>query len=253
MRREMTMTALLVVAAALFAFGGLRSGAQEDPSRGESDRELPRQADPKKVAEQPKAAPEPEAGDDRVRPGDLLILTVPDLTGPSVEYLKPVRVDAKGTVPPPSHVPQPLKVEGLTLAEVEAAVAKALRDAGVMEHARVWVDRMERGDAASVEPGPIKPGDIVRFSVVDVLGPGVEQVRNLHVSPAGNIGVPMLGQTKVAGLTEAEAEAAVLKAYRDKGVIEHTVVSVLRVKLPPGPEPIPTGARARLGGGGGND
>ena len=64
----------------------------------------------------------------------------------------------------------------------------------------------------------------------------MEQLRQLHVSEAGNIGLPYLGQTKVGGLTEIDAEAAVLKAYQERGLIQNYVpISILRVKLPPGP------------------
>jgi protein involved in polysaccharide export with SLBB domain len=241
MRRGATIGVMLFVGAALTVASGLRSAAQDRAPNAAKDQTPRRQPDEKAGAGQAEDGAAP-ADSDRVRPGDLLIRTVADLAGPG-EYVKPVRVGADGTVPRLAHVEKPLKVEGLTLAEVEAAVASAMRDDGMMQQASVWVDRMERAEAATVEPGPIKPGDVVRFSVVDLLGPGVEQVRNLHVSEAGNIGLPVLGQTKVAGLTEAEAEAAVRRAYREKGVIEHTLVSVLRIKLPPGPEPIPTGTK----------
>jgi protein involved in polysaccharide export with SLBB domain len=167
------------------------------------------------VAWRPAArAEEKPPGSDAVRVGDLLVITVPDLTGPAVDFVKPVRVDATGRVSLP-YLKEPLPVEKLTLTEVERAVNDALRAAKVLDPPAAWVDRMERGgESASVQPGPIAPGDVLRFSLVDVHGPGVERVRHLHVSEAGNVGLPFLGQTKVAGMTEIEAEAAVLKAYR---------------------------------------
>jgi protein involved in polysaccharide export with SLBB domain len=183
--------------------------------------------------------PQPQAGNDAVRPGDLLILRIPELTGPNTTYVKPVRVDAGGRVTVP-YVKEPLTLGMLTLAEAEKAVNEGLRKAGVMETPGTWIDRMERAEAASVKPGPIAPGDVVRVSIVELQGPGLEQVHNLHVSEAGNIGLPYLGQTKVGGMTEIEAEGAVVQAYRGKGLVhDYVPISILRVKLPPGPEPIP--------------
>ena len=230
MRRRGMVLAVLFVTAGALGGGGLRSA---EPAQDRQDH----------APAAPATAPQEHL--DQVEPGDLLILTVPDLVAPGAEYIKPLRVDPAGAVALPV-VKEPLKVQGLTLAEVETAAAKALVDAGAVPGPLVWVDRMESGRAATVKPGPIAPDDVVRVSVVGLLGPGVEQVRNLHVSEAGNVGLPFLGQTKLAGLSESDAEAAVLRAYRDTGVIEHTLVSVLRVKLPTGPEPIPQADRVRV-------
>lgn len=152
--------------------------------------------------------------------------------------MKPVRVDPNGAVPM-SYVKDPLKLGGLSLAEGEKAIGQTLQKAGVIDHPNVWIDRMERGDAASVALGPIAPGDVVRVSLVELIGPGAEQVRNFHVSEAGAIGLPFLGQTKIAGMSEADAEHAIREGYEKASVAQNIVVSVLRVKLPPGPEPMP--------------
>ncbi len=173
-----------------------------------------------------------------VAPGDLLVLSFPNFTAPGGDYMKPVRVGADGNIPLPL-VPNLIKVAGLSLAEAEKAVSGAVKELKLSADPMVTIDRMERAAAASVALGPIVAGDVIRLSVNDLFGPGVERVRHLHVSPDGHISLPLLGQTKVAGMTEAQAEAAVAKAYVDAKMMSAVIVSVLRVKLPPGPEPIP--------------
>ena len=177
------------------------------------------------------------AGQDVIAAGDLLVVYYPDLVGPGTDYARPARVGAGGVITVP-HTGE-LKVAGLTLRAAEQAIGTRLREARVVEQARVSVDRQERAAAASVGPGPIAPGDVLRVSVLELLGPGREQVRRLHVSDDGGAGLPLLGQTRVAGMTEAEAEAAVSKAYQEAQLVDRAVVSVLRVKPPAGPEPIP--------------
>lgn len=187
---------------------------------------------------QPATAPTTQPAD-AVRPGDLLIVAYPDLLGMGVEYRRPGRVGADGKVSVP-YLPDGVRVEGLSLADAEKSIARELRAAQIIANAWVAIDRQERGDAASVKPGPIAPGDIVRFAAWDLSGPAaVENVRTLHVSEAGNIGLPYLGQTRVAGLTEAEAEAAIIKAYADQQIVRNAVVSLLRVARRAAPEPIP--------------
>lgn len=173
---------------------------------------------------------------DAVGPHDLIVIAIPGLIGPGIEYRKPVRVDAAGRVRLP-HIDNLIPLAGLSLSDAEGALDKALRDGNVLANAGVLIDRVERGDAPGVKPGPIAAGDVVRFSIADLSGPGVEYVRTLHVSEAGNIGVPVLGQTRVAGMTEFEAEAALVKAYADQNVLSNAVVSVLRVKPPRDPIP----------------
>lgn len=229
--RRITFAVALVAVALLAVRDPASAGPGAEPGEQQAK---PAEAEAKQ--DDPKAKPK----GDVVRQGDLLVVNVPTLLGGGAEYVKPVRVHTDGKVPLPA-LRESLKVEGLTLAEVEDAVNDRLRKAGLLEHPETWLDRMERGDAPTVKPDPIAPGDVLRVSLTGIAGPGVEQVRTLHVCGEGNIGLPYRGQTKVAGLSEADAEAAITKGYEDEGIIRpgDWFIAVLRIKLPPGPEPIP--------------
>jgi protein involved in polysaccharide export with SLBB domain len=187
------------------------------------------------------------AAADPIVPGDLLVIAYPELSPPGTDYLRPSRVSADGSITVP--VAGDLKVSGLTLAAAENAINRALRETRVIAHPAVSIDRHERAAAASVAPGPVAAGDVLRVSIWEIAGPGVETVRTLHVSAAGEVGLPLLGQTKLAGLTEAAAEAAVVKAYADARMVQQAIVSVLRVKPPQGVEPVPTPAHPAGGRG----
>lgn len=201
------------------------------------------------AASEPPAATRPSAnaataGDDVIVPGDLLVIAYPDVTPPGTECLRPSRVSADGTITVPFV--GAVKVAGMSLGAAEKAVGRSLKEARIVATPAVSIDRHERAAAASVTPGPIVAGDVLRVSVWEVSGPGVETLRTLHVSAAGEVGLPLLGQTKLAGLTEGAAEAAIVKAYRDARMIDRAIVSVLRVKPAAGPEPVPTPARPLL-------
>lgn len=68
--------------------------------------------------------------------------------------------------------------------------------------------------------------DLVSVAITDLVAPNVETVRSTRVSESGTISLPLVGQVKAAGLTEAELEKAIGKAYKDANLIENAQVSV---------------------------
>lgn len=181
---------------------------------------------------------------DAVATNDLLIVSIAGLNAPGVFTRQAVRVDAKGRLSL-YHIGE-IEVGGLSLRAAEQAIDAAYKNAKVIDQAHASIDRAETGDKATVKSGVITPGELVRVMVLEVEGPGVETLWLLHVSPTGDVGLPALGQTHVAGMTEAEAAFAINKAYGDAGVIVGAVVGVLRVaseadaaKLPGPAAPMP--------------
>jgi protein involved in polysaccharide export with SLBB domain len=61
----------------------------------------------------------------------------------------------------------------------------------------------------------VRPGDVLKLSITDTIGPGVETVKTLRVSDSGTISLPLLGQVRVAGLTESEISQLVSKIYHE--------------------------------------
>ena len=175
-------------------------------------------------------AAEPPAAGATTRPdvigiGDLLAIDLFNLTDKGGS-IKEARVDARGraSLPLLGRVP----VAGRTLAEAEKAIAQAYRENNVAPHVGVAIDRVERGRPEHAARGPLAPGDVVRLAVWD-LASGGQTVRDLHVGETGNVGLPILGQTKVGGLSEEQAEQVIIKAYRDAAIIENPSVELERI------------------------
>jgi polysaccharide export outer membrane protein len=72
----------------------------------------------------------------------------------------------------------------------------------------------------------IGKNDLITVSITDLVGPGVETVKSSRVSESGNVSLPMVGQVKAAGETEAQLEQSIVKAYRDANIIQNATVSV---------------------------
>jgi polysaccharide export outer membrane protein len=69
-------------------------------------------------------------------------------------------------------------------------------------------------------------GDLVSVSISDLQAQGVDTVRTVRVSESGNVSLPYIGQMKALGLTEAELEADIIRAYADAALIKDAQVAV---------------------------
>lgn len=72
--------------------------------------------------------------------------------------------------------------------------------------------------------------DLLQVSITDLVGPGIETVKAMRVSESGYISLPLVGQVKASGYTEAQLEDAVSAAYRDKNLIRDATVSVVTIE-----------------------
>ena len=68
--------------------------------------------------------------------------------------------------------------------------------------------------------------DLLTVAITDLVAPNVESVRQPRVSESGMISLPLIGQVKAAGLTEAELEREISQAYKQANVIQNAQVSV---------------------------
>jgi protein involved in polysaccharide export with SLBB domain len=172
-------------------------------------------------------AAQSDAKADAIQAGDLLHIYIPDLTGPGRLTHKPMRVDESGIVSLP-YVGT-MRLSGLSLREAESAIDESYNRFGLQGRGKVSLDREESGRQPSIKPGAIAAGDVVRVQVLDLLGQGVWTTLLLHVSPAGEIGLVHLGQLRVAGLTELQAEKAIAEAYAQADILRNPQVNVLRI------------------------
>jgi protein involved in polysaccharide export with SLBB domain len=177
-----------------------------------------------------------------VIPDDLLKVTISDLIAPGIETRKEVRVDPAGKISLP--LVGRIGVKDLSLPEAQRAVQKAYRDANLLQNAQVEVVRLESGKHPSLKSGPIAVGEAVEFEIADLEGPGKVSKQRLTVGEDGRVALPQLAKpVDVAGLTEAEAEQAIVRAYRDADVVVNAKVSVRRLgpmQVAPPPPPAPS-------------
>src|SRR5439155_10354910 len=80
--------------------------------------------------------------------------------------------------------------------------------------------------AANEQDYVIGRNDLLTISITDLVGPGVETVKSVRVSESGNISLPLIQQVRAEGLTEAQLEAAIQRAYRDANLMPNAQVSV---------------------------
>jgi protein involved in polysaccharide export with SLBB domain len=186
-------------------------------------------ASPKTHAQSP-AATEPDT--DTVAPGDTLCIGVSDLHPARAELLKTVHVTAAGDVR--LFYVGSIHIAGLSFEDAEKAIAKAYKDAAISNDSAVTINRLATG----TPPATLKPGDRLSIKIIDLAGSGRSVARILPLSPAGKLSLPYLGQIKLAGYSEAEAETAIQKAYADKQIVKEALISVLL--LQPGESTEPT-------------
>jgi protein involved in polysaccharide export with SLBB domain/beta-lactamase regulating signal transducer with metallopeptidase domain len=88
---------------------------------------------------------------------------------------------------------------------------------------------------SAIQPDDLKPAvqdyrtgpdDLLSVSITDLVGPGVETVKQARVSETGSISLPIVGVLSVKGLSAPEAEKTIAKAYQDAGVLKNAQVSV---------------------------
>ena len=163
---------------------------------------------------------------DTIAINDLLCVGVWELRPTGGERLKTVRVDAQGNVS--LYFIGTVRVVGRTFEQAEKDIADAYRANHVLGDAAASVNRLETAAAASVPAGKIAPGDRICVRIFD-LHPNVEESRVFNVSDGGSVGLPLLGQFKLGGLTEAEAEQAIARTLEEKSIARNTPVSVLRL------------------------
>ncbi len=69
--------------------------------------------------------------------------------------------------------------------------------------------------------------DLLEVTIYDLEGPGLQTIKRTRVSGTGNITLPYLPSVvRAEGLTEIEAQTAIIDAYRKGGVLENAQVSV---------------------------
>lgn len=176
----------------------------------------------------------PPQSADIVGPHDLLCIGIWDTKLTGGETLKTVRVDPQGKVS--LFVVGEIKLAGLNFEQAEAAINVAYRNNGVLENASASLNRLETGNAPAIQSAPIAPGDRISVRMLDLV-PEVEQDRILTVTPGGKVGLPLLGQFRVAGMTESAAEQAISRAIADRFEVRNVKLSVLRLGTKQDDEP----------------
>jgi protein involved in polysaccharide export with SLBB domain len=176
----------------------------------------------------PGAQTTPSEDVDIVGAGDVLVIGV-DLL-PEQEVLKTSRVDPDGNIN--LFLIGRTPVGGLSFRDAERFIAKRYQAQNFVAHPMVSVNRVQRDPEGAAHAVILKPGDWVSVRIFADPDKAEPAIRLLRVSGGGAVGVPYLGQTQIAGMTEADAETTIVKAFADAGLIRNAMVSVLRVPEP---------------------
>ncbi|MBX9624168.1 MAG: sigma-70 family RNA polymerase sigma factor [Gemmataceae bacterium] len=215
----MTRAKLAVLAGAVVAAAGLAAGgAAVWPSAQADDPKPAAKADPPAKPAELAAKPTPPAApvpDELIRPGERLKITALGHHAGAVPVVfDGVRVEPTGKVPLGIGNGGRVKIAGLTVEAAEAMLADHFLatwrrgEAPQVEVVRLdWVAAAAPGGEAR-----IKPGD--RLRVQHSIGQAItgDYTEVLRVEAAGTLPLgPRVGRVPVAGLTTAEAEAAVGK------------------------------------------
>lgn len=80
--------------------------------------------------------------------------------------------------------------------------------------------------AASDADYVVGKNDLLSVTISDLVGTGIDTTKTARVSESGNISLPLVGQVKAIGLTEAELEKAIADAYKKANLIQNAQVAV---------------------------
>jgi protein involved in polysaccharide export with SLBB domain len=160
--------------------------------------------------------------------GDLVAVTIDDLTGPASSSEFTVRVGDDGNVRLP--LVGDIKVTDTTENRAADAIAKALRAKGILAQPQTALRVLETAAESKVKPGPVAAGDLLEIELWDLAGPGARTRIRARVAADGTIGLPLVGTINVAGLTEAHATDAIAKKYRDDHLIQNPILLARRTQ-----------------------
>jgi protein involved in polysaccharide export with SLBB domain len=162
-----------------------------------------------------------------VEPGDLIEVSMFELTGAGGEATFQLHVDADGKIAVP-WVP-PVAVSGKTTDVAASIVGDAYRSANLIERPQITIALVTKARNSQVPNGPMGVGDTLKVSVLDTTGPTPRWSHvNAVLAADGTVTMPVIGAVKIVGMTEGEATAVILKAYDDQNVGHHPMVVVLR-------------------------
>jgi RNA polymerase sigma factor (sigma-70 family) len=92
---------------------------------------------------------------------------------------------------------------------------------------------------------PIIPDDLLSVSITDLVGPGIESVKQCRVDPDSNITLPLVGAVSVKGMVMRQAELAIQKTYRDANLMPNAKIRIGRIES--GKSPLMRWARVGVG------
>ena len=76
-----------------------------------------------------------------------------------------------------------------------------------------------------IEEYVIGPGDLITFTIFELVVPNVESVQTRRVDELGYVRLPLIGAMKVAGLKPSRLEKAVSQKLSDKEILKDATVS----------------------------
>lgn len=201
-------------------------------------------------ATKPAAAPPPTSQEtgyqdaaNQIKNGDLIKVSILGLVQADVVSEIEKRVSDKGMINLP--LVGDLQAAGLTSVQLAQAVSNIYRERKIIQDPRPSVKVVAPGVATrpSVDALPrseitpedlaakktdylIGRNDVVKVTIVGLVSAETESTFQKRVSESGVISLPAVGEVSMIDLTEFQAEQAIVRAYRDKQLIQNARPSV---------------------------
>ena len=157
--------------------------------------------------------------------GDLVAVTVDDLTGPGVSSTFKVNVDEEGEIALPRV--GVLSIAGKSEAQAEQIVASVYQN--LLRNPVVGVRVLSTAAETKIKPGELRKGDLLEVAFWQGL-PSDPEIERARIDQEGLLGLPLVGGLKLEGLSETRAPQVIAKAFRDQHLIQNAIVSVRRVQ-----------------------
>lgn len=89
---------------------------------------------------------------------------------------------------------------------------------------------------SQIQPEDLRPivreyvigaGDLVTFTIFELIAPGVESVQTRRVDELGTVRLPVLGTLRIEGSTPSQLEDEISRMLRNRGILQDPTVSVI--------------------------
>jgi protein involved in polysaccharide export with SLBB domain len=163
--------------------------------------------------------------------GDLLRISIAELSAPNSPFTCDVHIDDDGNLPLP--LLSPLHVAGLSADQIVKAARTAYHKKQLIARADITVSKVDQ--KVPISAGPFHGGDRIRIRMWDLEGPGVETASEVDLTDEGLATLPRVGAVNLLGKSEGQAADEIKRVYNQANLVQNMIVTVQRLATREGP------------------